>query len=88
MKQYFLNLGYAFSHLVCVLFGGPLHYSLCAWLYSKILRDLFPPHLMLIKSLINSVYRDKHHCHRAWRYCLSIKTRADAWSRENGGYQD
>lgn len=72
MKKYFSNLGFTLSLFVNSIFGGPLHYTVCASAHERWI--LFQECRWAIRVL--DFFGGRGHCHKSWTYCSSVARKA------------
>lgn len=71
MKKYLSNVGFALTVMINALFGGRVHFGLCAELYQRWVMEGCPGHGWKYHTIraIDALFRGDRHCRKSWVYC-------------------
>lgn len=75
MKSYLVNVGFALTVFINALFGGRVHFGVCAELYQRwVLSGCLYGTGKYWAIQIIDFCTSKGHCRRSWRYCRETAT--------------
>ena len=85
MKKYLSNVGFALTVMINALFGGRVHYGVCAELYHRWVMEgcRYGTRKYWSIQIIDKLFRGDLHCRKSWLYCQETAAHMRAYDVSN-----